>query len=194
MLRSLLFPLAAMMMFVSLPAEAGPFRVFGPWHHPQGETRERVSETFVATRAAATYAVRLFSAGDSGQFQALSNVTVTLNGEEIFGPRDFVKVSLLEKAVKLRRDNVITIESRGDKVGLTILIVGIDEGHQAVNAGLVSVPDNQTVSATAKDKAGLVRIKSTAQARSFTPQRFAAARNGWPREANGSLRRIAASR
>lgn len=194
MLRSLLLPLAAMTMFASLPAEAGPFRVFGPWHYPQGETRERVSETFVAPRAAATYTVRLFSNGAPGQFPASLPLRVIINGEEMFGPRDFVKVSVLEKTVKLRRDNVITMESRSEKVGLTVLIVGIDDELQATNAALVSVPDNQTVSATAKDKAGIVRIKSTAQARSLMPHRFAAARSAWLREASGSLRRTAASR
>ena len=107
-------------------SSSGTFLVFGPINYMRDKVP--VTTNFVIRNPNILYTLRIFNGGKNGQFARSSSASVTINGSEVAGPRDFgQKVALIEKQVRLKAQNRMIVELRSSPgSGFTIEIAGID--------------------------------------------------------------------
>src|SRR6266850_2168678 len=125
-------------------------------------TGEPVTKTrsFAVQQSTATYMIRVWNGGRTGQYDRVSSAIITLNGVDVFRPSDFnQQVALLERSVPLVINNTFTVELRSAPgSGVTIEFVGIDTGTPnlapVVNAGpdqTITLPNTATLNGTVTD-------------------------------------------
>ena len=117
--------------------QAKTFDVLGPQQYTRGSnTPTPVVKTFTVLDPAAQYTLRV----DSSK---VSSAVITLNGAEVFGPSDFNAGSVtLNKSVRLRRTNELSVEMRG-KPGevLTLQLTGEDDVPPTISAVVTPAPN-----------------------------------------------------
>src|SRR5215212_6526347 len=121
-------------------ADAATFNVFGPQRFTRATAAPaETTVSFSAPTPGAGYTLRVESS-------SVSSATITLNGAEVFAPRDFnQQVTTLEKAVTLAASNTLRVELSGaPDEGLTVRVTGVDDDPPLIV--IVSPADNSTVS------------------------------------------------
>lgn len=155
--RALRIPLAlGVLIWIALavPAAAVPAPIFGPEDFVRStEEPQTESRTFSTAGSQGPFLLRLENGGADGTFGRVSSALVTLNGEVVFGPRDFNQtVGLLEREVVLEPDNELTVEVRSiPGTGFTLTVLGEPAGPTQVEilepeSGLVTSAGSVRVS------------------------------------------------
>jgi len=114
--------------------------VFGPTQYVRLESNgpaEVFTDTFTATSGEGLLTVK--NGGPDGA-NRISSGEVTINGEEIFGPKDFSQgVYTLEAPVTLSENNSITVKLKKGKQG-SFLTVEVTQGTGAPSVSLTAYP------------------------------------------------------
>lgn len=133
--RSLLFCVA--LLCIATVASAGTFTAYGPQQFTRTTGAPApVTAAFAAPASSAGYVLRLDA-------NSVSSAVVSLNGQEIFVPRDFNhQVVTVERAVTLLAQNQLSVELRG-KPGesFTLSVLAIDNDNPVVTATATPAPN-----------------------------------------------------
>jgi len=116
---------------------ANTFVAFGPQKYVrEGGKPTPLTQTFTVLDPTAAFTLRVESSG-------VSSATITLNGVDVFRPRDFdANTRLLTKPVRLLATNRLTVELQG-KPGesLTLQLIGADDAPPTIEAAVSPAPN-----------------------------------------------------
>lgn len=106
----------------------GAAGILGPKDYVRAKGKPAtVAEHFAVSHPDMDYILRIDNGGMHGGFAKVSSAVILLNGVQVAGPSDFNQmVTQIEKPVRLRRENRLSVELRGQPgAGLTVWITGV---------------------------------------------------------------------
>lgn len=123
--------------FLSTTAQAGEFPVSGNHDFVRGNGKPALQQIgFTAPVAGDYYRLRIYNG--EGAASAVTSASVTLNGVEVFAPKDFKKkTGFLEASVSLQLQNSLAVTLAGKPgSGLRIEVIGIDNDKPTITAAI----------------------------------------------------------
>lgn len=120
---------------LSVASSPGTFPVFGPVTYTI--STGPITDVFSVTRSAAAYQARLVNFGNA-------QATVTLNGQQIFGPHDFNRpAAVVTRPVSLLNNNRLTVEIASDPGSrFSLEFLGIDRDAPVITATVSPQPNS----------------------------------------------------